>query len=220
LRDSPTGIGNRELEQFPEFREFRFRARDQRRAAGDEPRTDMLADVQADEQTPQDRIEAAVSEANAAVASDLLTRVLSQSPDFLERLVLQLLEAMGYTGSLGRTDHLGKTADEGVDGVVDQDALGLDRIYIQAKRYRPDRPISRPDVQSFVGALQGQQANRGVFITTSSFTREAREYVERLTQRVVLIDGTQLARLMIQHGVGVQPEQTVVLVKVDEDYFE
>lgn len=131
-----------------------------------------------------------------------------------------LLVAMGYAGAMGRADHLGDSGDEGVDGVVRQDALGLDRIYVQAKRYTSGRVVGRPDIQAFVGALQGAQASRGVYITTSRFSAEGIEYADRVAQRVVLIDGQELTRLMVEHGVGVQTDQTFVLRRVDEDFFE
>jgi restriction system protein len=210
---NPERVGNEQLEQFDEFRDFVARSRSA------QTRRPAEATEDTSPATPDDQIEAAVAEANAALASELLDRVRNQPPYFLERLVLKLLVAMGYTGSLGDANHLGRSGDHGVDGVVNQDVLGLDRIYVQAKRYT-DRTVGRPEIQAFVGALHGQQASRGVFITTSRFAREAREYVERVQQRVVLIDGEDLARLMIAHQVGVQVEQTVVLLKVDEDFFD
>lgn len=215
LAAHPDRLGNDELEQFEEFRDFRARSRATRLLR----ESDTTAHEEA-AATPDDRIEAAVAEANAAVASELLDRIHKQAPHFLETLVLQLLDAMGYTGALGDTDHLGRTGDEGLDGVVNQDALGLDRIYVQAKRYAPDRTVGRPEIQAFVGALHGQQASRGIFITTSKFSRDAADYIDRVPQRVVLIDGNELARLMIAHRVGVQVQKTAVLVKLDEDYFE
>lgn len=215
LAEHPDRIGNDELEPFQEFREFRARSR----AVG-APSSPQGEPAPVLEVTPDERIAAAVAEVHAAVASELLQRIGSQPPHFLERLVLRLLVAMGYAGARGSTDHLGRSGDEGVDGVIKQDALGLDRIYIQAKRYALDRTIGRPEIQAFVGALQGAQASRGVFITTGKVSREGREYVDRVPQHIVLLDGTELARLMIEHGVGVQAERTFILVKVDEDLFD
>jgi restriction system protein len=127
---------------------------------------------------------------------------------------------MGYGDqAIGAAEHLGRSGDEGIDGVIRQDALGLERIYIQAKRYAADRAISRPDIQAFVGALHGQQADRGVFITTSRFTSEAQDYADRVNARIILLDGEALARLMIRHSVGVQDEQTFTLKRLDEDFF-
>ena len=135
-------------------------------------------------------------------------------------MVLDLLVAMGYGGVEQRARRIGGSGDGGVDGVIDQDALGLARIYVQAKRYSADNVVGRPQVQGFVGALHGQQADQGVFITTSSFTKAAAEYARQVNASVVLIDGARLAGLMIQYRVGVQVENTYTVVKLDEDYFE
>jgi restriction system protein len=161
-----------------------------------------------------------VDEANASLAGDLLERIRTNDPTFLERLVLTVLTRMGYGDrAIGAAEHLGRSGDEGVDGVIRQDALGLERIYVQAKRYAAERPISRPDIQAFVGALHGQQADRGVFITTSRFTADAQEYADRVNARIILIDGEALARLMISYNVGVQDEQAFTLKRIDEDFF-
>ncbi|MGI9001640.1 MAG: restriction endonuclease [Pseudonocardia sp.] len=133
---------------------------------------------------------------------------------------MKLLSAMGYGGRAGAAEHWGRSGDGGIDGVVRQDVLGLDRVYVQAKRYTADHAVGRPDIQAFVGALHGQQADRGVFITTSRFSTEARAYVERIPNRIVLIDGRRLAELMILHNVGVQEDATFVLKRLDEDFFE
>ena len=140
--------------------------------------------------------------------------------DLLEQTVLDLLVAMGYGGVEQRARRIGGSGDGGVDGVIDQDALGLARIYVQAKRYAADNVVGRPQVQGFVGALHGQQADQGVFITTSSFSREAADYAHQVNASVVLIDGARLSSLMIQYGVGVQVENTYTVVKLDEDFFE
>ena len=161
----------------------------------------------------------AAAEANAAVAAELINRINEREPAFMEQVAVNLLVAMGYAGSLGRAERLGRTGDEGVDGVIHQDALGLDQIYIQAKRYGSGRTVGRPEIQAFVGALHGAQATRGVFITTSRFSDEAKEYATRVQQSIVLIDGNDLGNYLVQYGVGVQPEQTVVISKVDEDFF-
>ena len=139
---------------------------------------------------------------------------------FLEKLVLQVLTAMGYAGAAGSAEHLGKSGDEGLDGVIKQDKLGLDRIYVQAKRYAVDRTIGRPDIQGFVGALHGAQADRGVFITTSRFSHDALSYAEKVNARVILIDGQTFASLLVEHNIGAQDSETFVLKRVDEDFFE
>jgi len=218
FRERGESIDNSLLAEFAEFRDFQTRARQSQRPRVSMTRTSLTS---SDEEsvTPTESIEAAIEEANEAVASQLLKRVRDQEPAFLERLVLDLLTAMGFGGLTGEAMHRGQSGDEGIDGVIRRDALGLENIYVQAKRYAADRPISRPDIQAFVGALQGQQADRGVFITTSRFTREAADYADRVNARVVLIDGDYLARLMIRFGVGVQNEATYVIKKVDEDFF-
>lgn len=221
LAEHPDRIVISHLEQFEEFREFRARSHTAT-ATNIETTTPTipLVDDQSVIDPPYIRARAAANEADAEVASDLLLRINQQPPDFLERVVLQLLVAMGYAGAMGNEHHLGKSGDEGIDGVIDQDALGLDRIYIQAKRYASGRTVGRPEIQSFVGALHGARAQRGVFITTSRFSAEARTYLNYAPQRIVLLDGDELTRLMVKHGVGVQTEETIILSKVDEDFFE
>ncbi len=216
---NPQRVGNADLDQFEEFRDFKKRGRTTAKVSAT-PALERMTEFAVDRATPYDRIASAAGEANAAVAAELLTRINEQPPTFLERVVLQLLVAMGYAGALGNPEHLGRSGDEGVDGVLNQDALGLDRIYVQAKRYASGKTVGRPDIQAFVGALHGAHATRGVFITTSRFSDEAREYTRLVQQRLVLIDGDELTRLMVQHGVGVQTEQTVALKRVDEDFFE
>jgi restriction system protein len=170
LRDHPDRVDNHILEQFEEFRDFR--ARSARASGTREPPsgTSRVAAAEAAEQTPRETIAGAVEEINVAVAADVLKRIRGQSPAFLEMLVLKVLTAMGYAGAAGSAEHLGRSGDEGLDGVIKQDKLGLDRIYVQAKRYAEENTIGRPDIQGFVGALHGAQADRGVFITTSRFS--------------------------------------------------
>ena len=149
-----------------------------------------------------------------------MERLRAASPDFLEQAVLDVLVAMGYGGVEQRARRIGGSGDGGVDGVIDQDPLGLARIYVQAKRYAAENSVGRPQVQGFVGALHGHQANQGVFITTSSFSREAIDYARSVNASVILVDGERFASLMIDRGVGVQAVQTFTIVKLDEDYFE
>ncbi|MET3436068.1 restriction endonuclease [Sphingomonas sp. 1185] len=170
--------------------------------------------------TPEEQIDAAQGVLHAALKAELLQRVLAQSPAFFERAIVDLLVAMGYGGSHeGAALSLGRSGDGGVDGVIDEDRLGLDRIYIQAKRYAPHVGVGRPDVQGFVGSLVGFGATKGVFVTTSSFSAPAIDFVRHLPQRVVLIDGTRLAELMIEHGVGVRVSRTIAVKRLDEDFF-
>jgi restriction system protein len=205
---------NRFLRQFPEFIEFLTTS--QETEPGDKPQQVQAAP--ASERTPEELIETGYRQVQSALASDLLERVKAASPRFFEHLVVQLLVAMGYGGSIEEAGKaLGKPGDEGIDGIIKEDRLGLDVIYLQAKRW--ERTIGRPDIQQFAGALQGQRARKSVFITTSSFSADAKQYAERIDTRIILIDGTELARLMIAHGVGVTPVAVYELKRVDSDFF-
>ncbi|NLG45851.1 restriction endonuclease [Gordonia sp. (in: high G+C Gram-positive bacteria)] len=169
---------------------------------------------------PREQIEEGIARIKADVADQLLSRLLDQDWAFFEKAVLDLLIGMGYGGAEGSALHTRLSKDGGIDGVIDQDALGLSRIYVQAKRYGPDNIVGRPAIQGFVGALAGNQASQGVFITTSRYSADAIAYADSVPTRVVLIDGDRLTRLMIRFGVGVQVKQTLHVVEVDEDFFE
>jgi restriction system protein len=169
---------------------------------------------------PFEEIEQGVDRVHAEVAAQLLDRLRAQAPDFLEQAVLDLLVAMGYGGADKQARRLGGSGDGGVDGVIDQDPLGLERVYVQAKRYAADNTVGRETIQAFVGALHGRHAERGIFITTSQFSPRAEEYARGINSRVILIDGDRLARLMIRYGVGVQTRHTYRVVELDEDFFE
>jgi restriction system protein len=212
LAKHPDRVDLTVLGQFAEFNDFRSRTRRVEQATG--------ASEGVAEAPPRETVAAAVREANAAVAEEVLERVREREPAFLERLVLDLLTAMGYSGAAGSAVHTGKPGDRGLDGVVSQDALGLDRIYVQAKRYAEETPVRRPEIQEFVGALHGAQADRGIFVTTSRFTHDAEDYAERVAARLVLIDGRMLADLMVKYNVGVQDRETYVIKRIDEDFFE
>ncbi|WP_272898063.1 restriction endonuclease [Beggiatoa leptomitoformis] len=156
-----------------------------------------------------------------SLATELLNRIIELSPAFFERLVVELLVKMGYGGSIkdaGKT--IGRTGDEGIDGMIKEDKLGLGIIYLQAKRWQPNNTVGRPELQKFVGALAGQGAKKGVFITTSRFTKDAIDYVPKNDTRIVLIDGEQLAQLMIDYNLGCTTQQTYELKKIDSDYFD
>jgi restriction system protein len=198
--------------QFPELQEFRRPRRERR--SGDVSGPVALPEETA---TPEERMSAAYSEVRSALAAELLDRVLDQSPEFFEQLVLDVLHAIGYGGRREDVQRLGRSGDEGVDGVIREDVLGLDLIYVQAKRWR--NPVSRPDIQRFVGALHGQRATKGVFITTSQFTAEATSYADGITPRVILVDGPELAQLMLDHDVGVTLSTRYDVKRIDLDYF-
>ena len=216
LREHQDKVDGSVLEQFPEFIEFKNRA-GKKSKRNEETQRVAASPMPA---TPKERLSEAVEEADSAVADELIRRIREREPTFLEDVVLDLLTAMGYGGREGAAEHLGRSGDEGLDGVIRQDALGLDRVYVQAKRYAAERAIGRPEIQAFVGALHGAQADRGVFIATSRFTNEARDYADRVNARLVLIGAEELGDLMVRHSVGVQVEETFALKEVDEDYFE
>jgi restriction system protein len=169
---------------------------------------------------PYELVEQGIARINEEVVNNLLDRLHEQDPSFFEQAVVDLVVAMGYGGSDARATRTQLSNDGGIDGIIDQDVLGLSRVYLQAKRYSRDRPVQRPDIQSFVGALQGQQTNQGVFITTGRFSPGAVQYARSVPTRVVLIDGPRLAELMIRYGVGVKVKRKLHIVEIDENFFE
>lgn len=182
---------------------------------------DTVGDLQNEStETPEDTIAIAKKKIDAALADELLTALFQMSPLRFERLILDLLQSMGFGRGKAEYRRLTPaTGDGGIDGVINEDALGLDAVYIQAKRYASDNRVSRPDIQRFVGSLTGESATKGVFVTTSDFSKEAIAYVDRIQQRVVLINGKSLAQLMIEYDVGVRVRATVKIKSLDEDYF-
>lgn len=168
--------------------------------------------------TPTEQVQQGIERIQEEVAGDLLDRLQGKEPAFFEQAVVDLLLAMGYGGTTGAGTVTQLSNDGGIDGVIDQDVLGLSRVYIQAKRYADGNTVGRPDVQAFVGALSGK-ADGGVFITTSSFSDGARAYADKVPMRIILIDGKRLASLMIRYGVGVQVKETYKVVEIDEDFF-
>jgi restriction system protein len=216
LRDHPERVDNSVLQLFEEFREFRSRDTSPRQAGPQVPaQVEMSIE---DVATPEERAASAYRELRAALASDVLERVSEQSDEFFEQVVLDVLQAMDYGGSReDAAERLGKSGDGGVDGVIREDKLGLDLIYVQAKNW--SNTVGRPEIQRFVGALQGQRATKGVFITTSSYSREAITYAESVSPRVILVDGKELAELMIDHGVGVSVTTRYEIKRIDLGYF-
>jgi len=206
----PTEINVKSLEQFPEFIEFRKKR--------NEPKEEAQSSENENLQTPGELLESAYQKLREDLAGELLKTVKECSPSFFERLVIDVLVKMGYGGSRKEAGKaIGRSGDEGIDGIINEDRLGLDVIYIQAKRWQA--PIGRPEIQKFAGALQGHRANKGIFITTSSFTRDAEDYVAKINSKIVLIDGDQLSQLMIDHNVGVTPVTAYETKKIDSDYF-
>lgn len=212
LKTSPKLINMKFLEQFPEYIAFKENS-DQVEA-----QQQVTPSIAVQNETPEELIEGGAKTIRKELAEEILQRIKGCPPAFFERLVVELLVKMGYGGTrqdAGRA--IGRSGDEGIDGVIHEDRLGLDVIYIQAKRW--ENVVGRPEIQKFVGALQGQRAKKGVFITTSDFTKEAVEYVRNIDNKVVLINGALLANLMIDHNVGVSLAATYEIKKIDSDYF-
>lgn len=216
LQSDPQAIDIALLERYEEFREFR-RPRSRSRNRGVAPREAELDGTA--EETPEETMERAYQSMRAELAAELLSRMRSSSPAFFERLVVDVLLAMGYGRSRAEAGRaIGKSGDEGIDGIISEDRLGLDTIYIQAKRW--EGSVGRPEIQKFVGALHGRRARKGVFMTTGTFTAEAIQYVSHIDPRVVLIDGRELAEYMMDLGLGVTTRGTFEVKRVDSDYFE
>ena len=213
-------IDNKILLRYPSFQEF-YRGAERSGSDDDSaPReSDASAQALAATTTPEEQIESAYLAVQSALRTELLQRILQNTPSFFEQVIVDLLIAMGYGGSRrSAATQLGRSGDGGVDGVINEDRLGLDRVYVQAKRYS-DTTIGRPEVQAFVGSLVGLGATKGVFVTTSSFSQQAIEFTRHLTQRIILIDGQRLAELMIEHNVGIRISRAIEFKRIDEDFF-
>ena len=202
------------LRQFSEYVEFQSPKRNE------DSTNELTVIEEASAQTPEETLESAYQSIRKTLAQDVLNKVVSLSPAFFERLVVELLVKMGYGGSIKDAGKaIGKSGDEGIDGTIKEDKLGLDVIYIQAKKWTPGNVVGRPELHKFVGALAGQGAKKGVFITTSSFTKEAKDYQPRNETKIVLIDGEELAQLMIDYNLGVSVQQTFEIKRMDNDFF-
>jgi restriction system protein len=211
LSQNPEKINIKFLDQFPEFVEFKQIKKDK------ETNKKKIVPIPP-ETNPEEALETAYQELQQSLAADLIQNIKQCAPDFFERLVVDMLIKMGYGGSrkeAGRA--ICRTGDEGIDGIINEDKLGLDIIYMQAKRW--ENTVGRPEIQKFAGALQGQRARKGIFITTSDFSKEALNYVKNIDSKIILIDGQRLAELMIEHNVGVSPVASYEIKKIDTDYF-
>lgn len=210
-----TDLRQTDLLEYPEYAEYAISS------PGKKNDVKSGAEQLAEELTPTEQLEAAMKKINDDLAADILQKTREMSPAKFEQLVLDLLLAMGYGGS---NKDLAKVTpishDNGVDGIIPEDALGLDKIYIQAKRYKEGSPVAKPEIQQFIGALSEQKASKGVFVTTSSFTQGARESVSKATSKIVLIDGIALAQYMIEFNVGVSTRKSYEVKRLDTDYFE
>lgn len=214
LRKNPARIDAKYLRQFPSFLDFQNLNR------SDNESEEEIAITQTIDQTPEENLDKAYQRIRKSLASELLNKVVELSSTFFERLVVELLVKMGYGGSIKDAGKaIGKSGDEGIDGTIKEDKLGLDILYIQAKRWKPGNVVGRPELHKFVGALAGQGAKKGIFITTSNFTKEAREYTPKNETKIVLIDGEELAQLMIDYNLGCTTHQIYEVKKIDSDYF-
>lgn len=208
LKHNPKIINVKFLKQYPEFIEFQTSKRD----------SDIEID-KIEDKTPRESLEYGYQKIRRDLAKELLDLLKNCSPNFFEKIVVELLLKMGYGGSLKDAGQaIGRSGDEGVDGIIKEDKLGLDVIYIQAKRW--EGTVGRPEIHKFVGALQGQRAKKGIFITTSSFSKEAIDYVSTIDTKIVLIDGEELSHLMIENDIGVSKLTSYDIKKIDYDYFE
>jgi restriction system protein len=217
ITSNPVQIDNAFLNQFEEFRQFKERSL--QGALSNKVVTP--AEVATETETPDEIMRVAHKQIDSSLAQDLLDRIRAAPPAFFEKLIVNLLVSMGLGGSAvdaGRA--IGRSGDDGVDGVIDQDVLGLDRVYIQAKRYANGNNIGSGAIRDFFGSLDRHKATKGLFVTTSTFSISARETAEFLSKRIVLIDGDQLTKLMIRHNVGCRIEDTLHIRKIDEDFFE
>lgn len=214
LAQKPASINNILLSDFPEFVTFR---NGEKSETPSQPTSNLVATEA--KLSPEEELSKIYAELNADLKSEILQAIMVQSPAFFERLVIELLVKMGYGGSFeDAAKVIGKSGDSGLDGIIKEDRLGLDVLYVQAKRWDLDNTVGRKEIQSFVGALAGAGATKGVFVTTSKFSKEALNYKPN-NLRVILIDGEELARLMISNGLGVQVRESILIKKVDLDYF-
>lgn len=214
LATNPNVIDNHTLKNYEEFREF-LNPKGNNKEFKEEKGQNI------EEETPQDILEKSFNKINKILQEEVLEEVMRKDPYFFESLVVKLLQKIGY-GTLKNSGKVTKKSnDEGIDGIINQDKLGFDCIYIQAKKWDKDSTVSRPEIQKFVGALAGQGATKGLFITTAKFSDGAREYSQKQhTTKIVLIDGMELAKLMIEYNLGVSVENVYEIKKIDSDFFE
>jgi restriction system protein len=211
LKKNPDRIDGDFLSQYEEFRQFQTKKKDKKESTPDNPSTS---------ETPIESIDLQYKRLREALASEILDKVKQCTPLFFERLVIHLLVKIGYGGSLKDAGQaIGRSGDGGVDGLIKEDMLGLDSIYVQAKRWT-DKSVGSPDIDQFAGALSKKKASKGIFITTSTFSKDALASVKDYSAKIVLIDGFQLAQFMIDYGVGVSVDQIYELKKMDSDFFE
>lgn len=215
LAQNPKQINNKLLEKYPGFNAFKQRSKKKKDNAEIADGSDL------DELSPEEAIHQSLESINSSLASELMGKILKANPTFFENLIIKLLIAMGYSNNTDEGwEHTGKSGDDGIDGVINQDVLGVDKIYIQAKRYADKHPVSSGELRNFIGALDMCRAVKGVFVTTSEFTTDAKSTVKKASKNIVLIDGKQLTQLMIKYSVGCKTKEVVNIQKIDEDFFE
>ena len=209
IKQNPNRIDVKYLDQFKEFKKFRLTKKDKSIKQGT---------IENQEKTPEEALETAYENLRSDLANELLQQIKANPPSLFEKIVVELLVKMGYGGSRKDAGQaMGKAGDEGIDGIIKEDRLGLDIVYIQAKRW--EGTVGRPEIQKFAGALQGQRAKKGIFITTSKFTKEAKDFTSKIDSKIILLDGEQLAEYMIDFNVGVTPVSNYEIKKMDSDYF-
>lgn len=213
LSEKPEKLDAKFLKRFEEFNEFQnlsYQSND----------VSVADQIEYQDKTPEEIMESAFQDLKKTLADEILEKIRNVEPSFFEKLVVELLVKMGYGGSIKDAGKaIGKSGDEGIDGTIKEDKLGLDIIYIQAKRWKDGNSVGRPELQKFVGALAGQGAKKGIFITASNFTKDALDYTPKNETKIIMIDGKQLAELMIEYNLGVSCQQTYEVKKLDNDYF-
>lgn len=213
LKENPEKINVEYLNKFPEFQAFRATDNESSESSAVEPKVELPST-----ETPEEQLEQSYQDLKSSLLFDVLDKVKTCSPQFFERLVVDTVVKMGYGGSRKEAGKaIGQSGDEGIDGIINEDRLGLDVIYLQAKRWEGN--VSRPEIQKFAGALQGKRAKKGIFITTSDFTREAQDFVKNIDAKIILISGKQFAELMWEHNVGVSSSAIYEVKKMDLDFF-
>lgn len=225
LKNDGILINNNYLQQYQSYRQFKGLEKIPDHITGASVQSSnsvsgKIAD--ASSETPLEIMNSAYQELNGQLADELMSNIMEQEPSFFERLVVELLEKMGYGSEIENAGEVtGKPGDEGIDGIIRQDTLGFDKIYVQAKRWTDDHIVGEPDIQQFAGALMGKGATKGLFITTSHFSKKAVDYVAKhMSAKIVLIDGARLTNLMIQNGLGVSTIYTFAIKRIDSDYFD
>lgn len=216
LSTNPKEINIKTLENYPSFNDFKKRGKKNNEKLYDNNDSSDL-----DELSPEEAIHQSLDSLNSSISSELINRILKMNPAFFENLIIKLLVAMGYSNNSDEAwEHTGKSGDDGIDGIINQDVLGVDKIYIQAKRYSDNHSVNAGDLRNFIGALDMCRAVKGVFVTTSRFTDDAKNTVKKSSKNIVLIDRDLLTMLMIKYGVGCKTKETIYIQKIDEDFFD